>query len=178
VHERLTPVEAQVFQVSMQKARAELVDGAYAEGLEAWQGQQWKRASTAFSRALKYEDEGPRAAQMRYYLGVALVKLGDNAEASQKLELAIAGGVERTVGPDARYYLAVSLEALRQWERAREEYEKFASARPNHPLWGSARRKMVELNAKIAPPGAARPAAPAPAAPAPAAPAPPPAPTP
>lgn len=149
VHERLSPVESQVFQQSVQKARAELVDGGYAEGLEAFQGQQWKRASAALTRALKYEDEGPRAAQMRYYLGVAQVKLGDYAEASQRLELAIAGGVDRTIGGDARFFLATAYEALRQWDKARGEYEKFATGRPQHLLAGQARRKVVELGAKM-----------------------------
>jgi TolA-binding protein len=163
-HERLTPVETQVFQQGVQKARAEIVDGGYAEGLEAFNGQQWKRATQAFQRALKYEDEGPRAAQMRYYQGVAMAKLGDYAGAQHELELAIAGGVERTVGPDARYVEATALEALRQWDRARTEYDKFAAGHPQHPLAGLARMKVAKLAALKAPAGQGAPAAPAPAA--------------
>jgi TolA-binding protein len=150
-HERLTPVEQQVFQLSVTKARAEIVDGGYAEGLEAFQQQQWKRASAAFKKALSYEDEGPRAAQMRYYHGAALAKLGDKAETARPLELAIAGGVERSVGPDARFLLGGCYEALRQYERARVEYDKFATGHPQHGLAGVARRKNAELAAKATP---------------------------
>ncbi|MBI4510697.1 MAG: tetratricopeptide repeat protein [Deltaproteobacteria bacterium] len=147
--EPLSPVEAQVFQDSVARARAEIVDAAQAEGLEAFRAQQWKRASTAFRRALSYQDEGPRAAQARYYHGVSLHKQGDYAEGARQLDLAVAGSVERTVGQDARYYLASALEMLRQLERARAEYEKFAATYPAHPLSGTARRKVMELAARM-----------------------------
>lgn len=144
-HERLTAVERQVFDEGVTRARAEIVDAGFTGGVEAFQKEQWKAAATALKRALTYEDEGPRAAQMRYYYGVALSKQGDYAEASRQLELAIAGGAERTVGPDARYYLANAFELLRQNEPARAEYEKFATGRPTHPLANAARRKAAAI---------------------------------
>lgn len=149
-HERLTPVEEQVFQEGVARARTQIVDGGYTRGVDAFQNQQWKQASQHFRRALEYEEEGPRAAQMRYYYGVALHKLGDYAAAAHQLELALAGGAERTVGPDARFYLASALEALRQLDRARAEFEKFATAHPQHHLAGTARRKAAELAARAA----------------------------
>lgn len=149
-HARLTPVEAQVFQEGVARAKSQIVDGGYTGGVEAFQAEQWKRASQLFKRALAYEDEGPRAAQMRYYYGVALHKQGDYAEAARQLELAIAGGAERTVGPDARFYLASALEMLRQHDRARGEFEKFATGRPQHPLAATARRKAAELAKRAA----------------------------
>lgn len=148
-HEPLTPVEAQVFQQAVARARAEMVDAGHAEGLEAFRTQQWRRASLALKRALAYEDEGPRAAQMRYSYGVALAKQGDYSEAQRQLELALAGGAERTVGQDARFVLATSLEMLRQLERAREEFDKFATGHPTHPLSGVARRKSSELASRL-----------------------------
>jgi len=149
-HEPLTPVEAQVFQEAVARARAELVDAGWAEGLEAYRAGQWKRAAGAFKRALAYEEEGPRAAQMRYYHGIALHKQGDYAEAARQLEQAVAGGAERTVGPDARFYLASALEMLRQDDRARAEFEKFAAAHPSNPLEGVARRKAREIALRAA----------------------------
>jgi tetratricopeptide (TPR) repeat protein len=149
-HEPLTPVEVQVFQQAVARARAEMVDAGHAEGLEAFRNQQWKRASLALKRALAYEDEGPRAAQMRYSYGVALAKQGDYSEAQRQLELALAGGAERTVGTDARYVLASALEMLRQLDRAREEYDRFATGHPGHALALAARRKASELAARLA----------------------------
>lgn len=149
-HERLTAVERQVFEDGVARARADIVDAGFSGGVEAFQKEQWKAAATALKRALLYEEEGPRASQMRYYYGVALHKQGDFAAAARELELAIVGGAERTVGPDARFYFASALEALRQNDRAREEYDKFATGHPAHPLAGTARRKSAELAAKAA----------------------------
>ncbi len=149
-HEKLSPVERQVFEEGVAKARADIIDSGFTSGVEAFQKEQWKPAATALKRALAYEGDGPRAAQMHYYLGVSLHKPGDSAEASPELDKAIDGGVERTVGPDARYYLASALEMLRQSDRAREEYDKFVTGHPSHPLAPAAHRKSLELAAAAA----------------------------
>ena len=149
--ESLSPVESKVFEQAVNRARVEIVDAGYAEGLESFRASQWKRAGTALKRALVYEEEGPRAAQVRYYYGISLHKQGDYGEASRQLDLAIAGGAERTVGLDARFYLGNALEMLKQDERARVEYEKFATSRPAHPLAPLARRRALALAAIHAP---------------------------
>jgi tetratricopeptide (TPR) repeat protein len=143
--ERLTPVEAAVFQQAVARARAEIVDAGFAAGVEAVKGEQWKRAATELKRALTYEEEGPRAAQMRYYYGIALTKQGDYQEAVRQLDAALSSGAERTVGADARFYLASALELGRQLDRARGEYLKFADAHSNHPWANLARKKAWEI---------------------------------
>ena len=143
--EKLAPVTSQILEEGVARARAEIVDAAFAAGVEAAKGEQWKRAATELKRALTYEEEGPRAAQMRYYYGVALTKQGDYPEAGRQLEAALAAGVEKNVGPDARYYLAMSLELGKQLDRARSEYLKFADAHPNHQWAMWARHKAAEI---------------------------------
>jgi TolA-binding protein len=143
--EKLSPVEVAVFQEGVARARAEIVDAGYAAGVEAVKGEQWKRAATELKRALSYEEEGPRAAQMRYYYGVALFKQGDYLEAVRQLDAALSGGAERTVGGDARFYLASALELGRQLDRARAEYLKFADVHSAHAWAGVARRKAAEI---------------------------------
>jgi len=143
--EKLSPVEIAVFQEGVARARAEIVDTGYAAGVEAAKGEQWKRAATELKRALSYEEEGPRAAQMRYYYGVALGKQGDYLEAVRQLDAALAGGAERTVGGDARFHLASALELSRQLDRARAEYLKFADVHSAHPLAGLARHRAAEI---------------------------------
>ncbi len=145
---RLTKVESQVFQAELDRARREVVDGGWEGGLEAFEKKQWKNAAAAFKRSLSFEAEGPKAAQLRYYYGVSLHKQGDYAEAARQLEQAITGGVERTVGPDARFYLGAAFEQLRQPERARAEYERYATARPDDAFSPSARRKVRELGGR------------------------------
>jgi TolA-binding protein len=125
--------------------RAELVESAWQAGTDAFKQEQWKRASVEIRKALSFSDDGARAAEMRYTLGVALVKLGDYADAAKELETALAGGVEHGAGTDARFYYATSLEALRQEDRARTEYAQFADGHEDSPLAGTARRKAVEL---------------------------------
>jgi len=145
VAEKLTATEEQVFKDAVARARAETVDAAFAAGVEAFKGEQWKRAATELKKALTFEDDGPRAAQMRYYYGVALVKQGDYQEAARQLELALGGGAERSVGADARFHLATALVMLNQPDRARAEYLRFADAHGNHPYAWPARRKANEI---------------------------------
>ena len=152
VTEKLTPTEEQVFKDAVARARAETVDAAFAAGVEAFKGEQWKRAATELKKALTFEDDGPRAAQMRYYYGVALVKQGDYQEAARQLELALGGGAERSVGADARFHLATALEMLKQPDRARAEYLRFADAHGNHPYAWPARRKANEITRAAATP--------------------------
>jgi TolA-binding protein len=143
----LTPTESLVFSDAVTRVRAEAIEQSFADGVEAVHAEQWKRASTALQRVLGLEDEGSRAIQVRYYLGVALVKQGDYQEAARQLEAAIAGGVERTVGGDVRFYLASALEMERQPDRARAEYLKYVEAHPQGSLAGQARVRIRELAA-------------------------------
>src|SRR5262249_9514813 len=123
----------------------EIGGAGYAAGVEAVKGEQWKRAATELKRALSYEEEGPRAAQMRYYYGVALLKQGDYLEAVRQLDAALSGGAERNVGSDARFQLASALELAKQPDRARTEYLKFADVHSAHPLAGAARFRAAQI---------------------------------
>ena len=147
----LTPTEREVFAQGHKKAREELVDAGYLGGLDAARVGDHTKAITELKKALAYEEEGPRAAQMRYYLGVALVKTGEPEKARRELELALAGRVEQTGAADARYWLASALEAMGELDLARTEYERFASAQPQHPLSVGARRKAMTLAHKTVP---------------------------
>ena len=142
---RLTPVERALFTEGETAARAEIVDAGYLAGLDAFRARDLARAITELERALAYEQEGPRAAQMRYYLGVAQHRVGRHEDAARQLELAIAGRVDQVGGGDARYYLAAALEALGRIDEARAAYDKFASAQPESQLAVAARRKSAML---------------------------------
>jgi len=147
----LTPTERAVFEQGHKKAREELVDAGYLAGLDAARDGDHAKAIAELRRALAYEEEGPRAAQMRYYLGVALVKTKDPGKGKHELELALAGRVEQSGAVDARFWLATALEAMGDVAAARTEYERFASAQPTHPLSVAARRKAMALARKATP---------------------------
>lgn len=147
----LTPTERAVFEQGHKKAREELIDAGYLAGLDAARDGEHAKAIAELRRALAYEEEGPRAAQMRYYLGVALVKTKEPDKGKRELELALAGRVEQSGAVDARFWLATALEASGDVAAARTEYDRFASTQPNHPLSVAARRKSMALARKATP---------------------------
>jgi hypothetical protein len=67
---QLTPTERDVLARGYKKAREETVDAGYLAGLDSVRSGDFSKAITELRRALAYEEEGPRAAQMRYHLGV------------------------------------------------------------------------------------------------------------
>ncbi|MCG8423045.1 MAG: tetratricopeptide repeat protein [Proteobacteria bacterium] len=141
----LTPTERELFANGVKSARAALVDAGYLSGVAAYRAGEYDRAATELHTALAYEDEGPRAAQMRYYLGMAFFKKADFGNAARQLELSIAGRVDQSGVVDARYYLASALDKLGEFERARTEYDKFASTHPTHSWALTARRRSAQL---------------------------------
>ncbi len=141
----LTPTEREIFAAGEKRARAEIVDAGYLAGLDAYRAAKLPEAITELKRALGYEEEGPRAALMRYYLGVAQVKTDAAEDGAKQLELALAGRVDEAGIVDARFWLATALEKLGKLDEARAEYDKFASANPTSPLSVSARRKSAAL---------------------------------
>ncbi len=141
----LTATERAVFEQGHKQARGEIIDAGYLTGLDAARAGDHAKAISELRRALAYEDEGPRAAQMRYFLGVALLKTRAAKDARHELELALAGRVEQAGAADARYYLASAIEAMGDLDQARREYDKFASGAAQHPLAAAARRKAMAL---------------------------------
>lgn len=143
--QQLTPTEAALFSSSVEQARDKLVDAGYDAALNAFRANDFNRAATELRTALAYQDNGPRAAHMRYYLGVSLFRLKDHEEAVRQLELAIAGQVEKQGVADVRYFLAAALDGLGEVDRARAEYNRFASEKPALPQAWAARRRAAQL---------------------------------
>ena len=144
--QQLTATEAALFSSSVEQARNKLVDAGYLAGLDAFRAGDFNAAATELRTALAYEDNGPRAAYMRYYLGVSLFRLKDHEEAVRQLELAIAGQVEKQGVADVRYFLAAALDAMGEVDRARAEYNRFASDYPKLPQSMTARRRAAQLS--------------------------------
>lgn len=144
--QQLTATEAALFSSGVEQARNKLVDAGYLAGLDAFRAGDFNGAANELRTALAYEDNGPRAAHMRYYLGVSLFRLSDHDAAVRQLELAIAGRVEKQGVADVRYFLAAALDALGEVDRARAEYNRFASEYPKLPQSWSARRRAAQLS--------------------------------
>lgn len=143
--QRLTATERALFADGVKTARAAIVDAGYLTGLDAFRAGDFDKATNELRTALAYEDEGPRAAQMRYYLGLTYYKKADYDSAARQLELACAGRVDQSGVVDARFYLASALEKIGQYEQARAEFAKFANANSSHSWAITARRRSAQL---------------------------------
>ena len=76
------------------------------------------------------EAEGPRAAQMRYYLGLSYYKKADYDSAARHLELSLAGRVDQAGVNDVRFYLATCLEKIGQLPEHRTPVKGVLHASP------------------------------------------------
>lgn len=141
----LTQTERALFADSVKEARSQIVDAGYLTGLDAFRAGDLDKSISELRTALAYEAEGPRSAQMRYYLGLSYYKKANYDVAARQLELSLAGRVDQSGVTDVRFYLASCLENIGQLEQARTEYDKFASANPNHEWTVTARRRSAQL---------------------------------
>ncbi len=141
----LSEAERAVFDDGLNRAKADMVDAGYLAGVEAFRRNNFEAATAELRRGLAYAEEGERAAQMRYYLGISLSRQGSQEEAVRQLELAIAGRVEQAGIDDARFHLANTLVQFGRLEEAREAYGKFANKHPNHRFAQMSRRKAAQI---------------------------------
>jgi tetratricopeptide (TPR) repeat protein len=129
----------------------------------------WKAAQAAF-RAGKFAEvappleaalatAGPRAPELHYLAGLARGKTGDLDAAIKHLDAAVAGDVGEE---DARFQLAALEDRAGQSEKARGDYQKFATAHPQSPFAGLAMRRSATLAHQDAPPAPTPPSDPAP----------------
>ncbi len=144
----LSRVEAALFDGWVQQKRASLAYGAYAIGMRGVSEQNWKRAVIEFRRSLKLRDRPPQIASLRYYLGVALGKLGSNREAAEELMQAISLGAEKTVAKHVRYLLGTTYEALGRRNKAQKAYRSYLKKYPNGSYARLTRRRLKALRAK------------------------------
>jgi len=145
--ERLSRTEADVLRDAVARGRQDLAYSAFDAGRQAYAAGQWKRAAQDFKRAVEIEAAPPHAAQLYYLYGISLYKLGDYLGATAELERAIEKGAERTVQNDAGFYLAAALDQAKKRDRAKAEYRKFMERHPQSKFFGTARRRLTELEA-------------------------------
>jgi tetratricopeptide (TPR) repeat protein len=174
----LTPTERAMLTDAARAAKARLARGGTGGAAApspaddvraAFKTGAWRDTAAAADRAIALDPDGAGAAQLRYYKGVASWKLGEHRAAADELERALAcdgaagasgggaappcggGGTLDGSSHDARYLLAASLEKLGEVERARVEYDRFATQYPKNPYAVYARRRSSILARKARP---------------------------
>lgn len=141
----LSRVEAALFHDWASRTRSRLAYSAYSRAMKAVAEQQWKRAATEFQTSVHYLPAPPHEASLRYYLGVALMKLGNYQEAAQELEKASAADAEKLVSNEIRYHLGSIYEHLGRREKARAAYGAFVKKFSSSPRARAARRRLEAL---------------------------------
>jgi TolA-binding protein len=144
-HLALSPTEREVLADGEKQARARLVDAGFVAGLDAYKAKSYAKAVTELGRAVAYESGGPNSAQLHYYLGVSLVKIGKPGDAIDPLEAALDARIDQAGIDDARFWLAMALEGAGKRARARREYDRVASEQPMSALASAARRRSAQL---------------------------------
>jgi tetratricopeptide (TPR) repeat protein len=156
----LTPTERAVLADAVAAARGRLARGGGGgttkaaspgdDGVAKFKAGAWAGAVAPLDRAIAADPDGAGTAQLRYYRGVTAWKLGDHRAAADELERALAGALD-AASHDARYFLAASLDKLGEADRARVEYDRFATQYPKNSYAVYARRRSSILARKARP---------------------------
>jgi tetratricopeptide (TPR) repeat protein len=138
----LSRIERAVLSERAEQGPGSEADGVLRSAAAAFRAGKHAEVIEPLKAALVGEPDGPRAAQLRYFLGVALAKVGDLEGAISHLGAAVAADVEQE---DARFQLASALDRSGAAARARAEYDRFATAHPQSPLAVFAMRRSATL---------------------------------
>ena len=92
--------------------------------------------------ALSLSGAAPRAGEIHYQIGIAQLHANEVDKAVPHLEAAASSDV---TDEDVRFQLASALDRGGQWGRARAEYDKFATAHPQHASAVFAMRRSATL---------------------------------
>jgi tetratricopeptide (TPR) repeat protein len=154
----LSRFEREVLAERAKQADVVQVDGALKLASAAFKAGRFGDVVAPLEQALLIETVGPRAAEMHYLVGIAQAKAGELDKAITHLQRSLELDV---ADEDARFQLASALDRAGQWGKARGEYDRFATARPQSGFAVFAMRRSATL-ARMP---AVAPAAPANAAP-------------
>ncbi len=157
----LSHTERVVLDARAHESQVSEVDAALKAAAASFKAGRYAEVVAPLGTALAAEPAGPRASQMRYYLGVAYAKAGELDKS-----IAMLTAVTDADQEDARFQLASALDRKGDFVRARAEYDRFATAHPQSPLAVFAMRRSATLaHPPAIPVIAPKPVAPAPVAP-------------
>jgi len=148
----LSKTERALLAARAHESQVVAIDTAFKTALAAFKAGRYVDVIAPLETALASEPTGARAIQIKYYLGVAYAKGNELDKAIAHLTAAVAGDVDID---DARFQLASALDRAGQYPRARAEYDRFATAKPQSPHAMFAMRRSATLARMPAAPGAA-----------------------
>jgi hypothetical protein len=155
----LSKFERTVLDARAKQAEVVQIDLALKGAASAFKAGRHAEVVPTLEAALALDPNGPRAPLMHYYLGVAASKAGALDNAILHLQAAVDGNVDLE---DARFHLASALDRAGHWGKAKNEYDRFATAHPvSSYTWYATRRASAldRLPAERPPNAAAQPMA-------------------
>jgi TolA-binding protein len=144
--EALTKTEQELFSDAAEKARAELAEIFYEQGLEKVRVQRWQEAATSFEDSLKYKDEPASAARVKLALARAYRHLSRQKDAVPLLEAISETAIEKEEQDDALDELAWCEMELESWNDAKTTWRTLIRRFPDSHFAGEARMQLASLN--------------------------------
>ena len=144
--EPLTKTEQAIFSDAVEKARAELSEILYEQGLEKARVQRWQEAATSFEDALKYKQESSSAARVKLALAEAYRHLSRQKDAVPLLETIGEGPADKEIQDDALEELAWCYAELESWNDAKNTWRTLLRRFPDSHFANEARMQLASLN--------------------------------
>ena len=145
--EPLTKAEQAMFADAVERARNELAQGSYLQGLDKARVQRWQEAASAYEDSLKYKDSSTIAPNVRLGLADAYRHLGRPRDAIPLLMPLSDPSQDREVQDDALHLLALCQMDIEAWNEAKNTWRTLIRRFPDSHFTGEAKLQLMSLNA-------------------------------
>jgi TolA-binding protein len=144
--EPITRTEQELFADAAEKARGELAEIFYEQGLEKVRVQRWQEAATSFEDSLKYKDEPSSAARVKLALARAYRHLSRQKDAVPLLEAISESAIDKEEQDDALDELAWCEMELESWNDAKNTWRTLLRRFPDSHFAAEAHMQLASLN--------------------------------
>ncbi len=143
--ERLSPVEAAMFQDVVDRFRTDLSVSAFERGLEHARMARYAEATEAYEEAVRLIEDAGHVPSVRLALADALRHLGRQREALVILQI-VSDGADREAADDALYKMAQCQVDLQLFGDARTTLRNLTRRFPHGSIANDARTYLAELS--------------------------------
>jgi TolA-binding protein len=145
--EPLTKAEQAMFADAVERARNELAQASYLQGLDKARVQRWQEAASAYEDSLKYKDSSTIAPAVRLGLADAYRHLGRQRDAIPLLTQLSDASQDREIQDDALHLLALSQMDVQAWNEAKNTWRTLIRRFPDSHFTPEAKLQLLQLNA-------------------------------
>lgn len=145
--EPLTKAEQAMFADAVERARNELAQASYLQGLDKARVQRWQEAASAYEDSLKYKDSSTIAPNVRLGLADAYRHLGRSRDAIPLLMQLSDPAQDREVQDDALHLLALCQMDIEAWNEAKNTWRTLIRRFPDSHFTPEAKLQLMGLNA-------------------------------